>query len=89
VPLAAFDLVPPWLAASACPQARSWWCSMRAGSPAQGSVSILFVLIPLSLVLLGLAVWSLFWAIDAGQFENLDEASHAYESDDDPVSGRV
>jgi cbb3-type cytochrome oxidase maturation protein len=46
-------------------------------------VNILFVLIPLSLVLLGVAIWSLFWAVDSGQFENLDEASRAYESDDE------
>jgi cbb3-type cytochrome oxidase maturation protein len=46
-------------------------------------VNILFVLIPLSLVLLGVAVWALFWAVDTGQFENLDEASRAYEDDGD------
>jgi cbb3-type cytochrome oxidase maturation protein len=46
-------------------------------------VNILFVLIPLSLVLLGVAVWSFFWAVDSGQFENLDEAARAYDSDDD------
>ena len=48
-------------------------------------MNILFVLIPLSLALLGVAVWSLFWAIDSGQFDDLDEASRGYESDDDPV----
>ncbi len=42
-------------------------------------MNILFVLIPLSLVLLGMSVWSLFWAIDTGQFENLDEAARGYE----------
>jgi cbb3-type cytochrome oxidase maturation protein len=47
-------------------------------------MNILFVLIPLSLVLLGVSVWSLFWAIDTGQFENLDDASRGYESDDEP-----
>jgi cbb3-type cytochrome oxidase maturation protein len=46
-------------------------------------VTILFVLIPLSLVLLGVSVWSLFWAVDNDQFENLDEAAYAYESDED------
>ena len=46
-------------------------------------MNILFVLIPLSLVLLGLAVWSLFWAIDSGQFENLDEAARGFESEDE------
>lgn len=46
-------------------------------------MNILFVLIPLSLVLLGVAVWALFWAVDSGQFENLDEAARGFESDDD------
>jgi cbb3-type cytochrome oxidase maturation protein len=45
-------------------------------------MNILFVLIPLSLMLLGVAVWSLFWAIDTGQFDNLDEASRAWEQDE-------
>jgi cbb3-type cytochrome oxidase maturation protein len=44
-------------------------------------MNILFVLIPLSLVLLGVAVWALFWAVDTGQFEDLDKASRAYEDD--------
>ena len=44
-------------------------------------MNILFVLIPLSLVLLGVAVWALFWAVDTGQFEDLDEASRAYEDE--------
>jgi cbb3-type cytochrome oxidase maturation protein len=46
-------------------------------------MNILFVLIPLSLVLLGFAIWALFWAVDSGQFENLDAASRAYASDED------
>ena len=46
-------------------------------------MTILFVLIPLSLVLLGVSVWSLFWAIDSGQFENLDVAARGYENDQD------
>jgi cbb3-type cytochrome oxidase maturation protein len=45
---------------------------------------ILFVLIPLSLVLLGVSVWALFWAIDSGQFENLDDAARGYEDDQGP-----
>ena len=44
-------------------------------------MNILFVLIPLSLVLLGVAVWALFWAVDTGQFEDLDAASRAYEDE--------
>jgi cbb3-type cytochrome oxidase maturation protein len=46
-------------------------------------VNILFVLIPLSLVLLGVSVWSLFWAVDQGQFENLDDAARAVLKEDE------
>ena len=33
---------------------------------------ILLVLIPLSLVLVGFAAWAFFWAVDGGQFDDLD-----------------
>jgi cbb3-type cytochrome oxidase maturation protein len=46
-------------------------------------MSILFVLVPLSLVLLGIAVWALFWAIDSGQFENLDEAARSIQDEEE------
>jgi len=35
-------------------------------------MSILYVLIPLALLLLGLAVWAFFWAVGSGQFDDLD-----------------
>ena len=35
-------------------------------------MDILFVLIPLSLILVAGAFWAFFWAVDAGQFEDLD-----------------
>lgn len=46
-------------------------------------MSIVFVLVPLSLALLGIAVWALFWAIDSGQFENLDEAAHSIQDEEE------
>jgi cbb3-type cytochrome oxidase maturation protein len=46
-------------------------------------MNILFVLIPLSLVLLGVSVWALFRAIDSGQLDNLDEISRTVPGDDD------
>ncbi|MCK7592762.1 cbb3-type cytochrome oxidase assembly protein CcoS [Pseudomarimonas salicorniae] len=33
---------------------------------------ILVVLIPISLVLLGIAVWAFIWAVRRGQFDDLD-----------------
>ena len=46
-------------------------------------MEILFVLIPLSLVLLGIAVWAFFWAVRTGQFEDLDSPAYRILMDDD------
>jgi cbb3-type cytochrome oxidase maturation protein len=44
-----------------------------------------FLLIPLSIVLLGVAVWAFFWAVNEGQFEELDEPSRIVLEDDPPA----
>ena len=36
-------------------------------------MSVALLLIPLSLLLLGVAVWGLFWAIDSGQFDATEQ----------------
>lgn len=35
-------------------------------------MSSLFLLVPLSLVLVVIAGWAFFWAVDNGQFDDLD-----------------
>jgi cbb3-type cytochrome oxidase maturation protein len=35
-------------------------------------MSMLFALIPLAIFLLVIAIWAFFWAVRAGQFEDLD-----------------
>ncbi|MGE0114573.1 MAG: cbb3-type cytochrome oxidase assembly protein CcoS [Steroidobacteraceae bacterium] len=35
-------------------------------------MSVVFILIPLSLVLVGLAAWAFFWAVNSGQFDDLE-----------------
>ena len=35
-------------------------------------MEIIYLLIPLSLVLLGVAIWGFFWAVKSGQFDDLD-----------------
>jgi cbb3-type cytochrome oxidase maturation protein len=35
-------------------------------------MNILLILVPVSLILVGLAVWAFFWAVDDGQFDDLD-----------------
>ena len=46
-------------------------------------MSILYVLIPLALVVLGLAVWAFFWAVGSGQFDDMDTPAMRVLMDDD------
>ncbi|MDY6944759.1 MAG: cbb3-type cytochrome oxidase assembly protein CcoS [Pseudomonadota bacterium] len=47
-------------------------------------MSILFVLVPLSLALVVFAGWAFFWAVGAGQFDDLDTPGwDALREDDD------
>lgn len=48
----------------------------------------LFLLIPLSLVLVGLLAWILRWSIKNGQFDDLDGPGHAILMDDDTPSAK-
>ena len=48
-------------------------------------MSILYILIPLSIILMAGATWAFLWAVDAGQFDDLEEASKAaLEEDSSP-----
>ena len=50
----------------------------------------LFLLIPISLVLIGLLVWILNWSIKSGQFDDLDGPGEAILMDDDaPIPQKV
>ena len=46
-------------------------------------MNILLFLIPVSIVLLGVAAWAFRWAVRKGQFENLDAAAIDILRDDD------
>ncbi|MBS0578227.1 MAG: cbb3-type cytochrome oxidase assembly protein CcoS [Proteobacteria bacterium] len=57
-------------------------------------MNILYLLIPLSLVLVGFAVWAFFWAVKQGQFDDLVSPASSILLDDDrapppPPSSRV
>ncbi len=48
-------------------------------------MDILFLLIPISLVIMGVAIWVFLWAIRSGQFEDLEgPALRILMDDDDP-----
>jgi cbb3-type cytochrome oxidase maturation protein len=51
-------------------------------------MNILFLLIPLGLLLLGLAVWAFFWAVGTGQFDDLNSPAWSVVMDDDRAPGR-
>ena len=46
-------------------------------------MSILFLLIPLSLILLGVAIWAFFWAVDSNQFDDLSGPAYSILYDED------
>ena len=46
-------------------------------------MSIIFVLIPVGLVLLAIAIAAFFWAVRSGQFDDLDSPALRILSDDD------
>ena len=46
-------------------------------------MSIIYILIPIGLILLGLAIWAFFWAAGSGQFDDLDSPGWRILMDDD------
>ena len=43
----------------------------------------LYILIPVAIALVGFAVWLFFWAVDSGQFDDLDGPAHSILFDDE------
>ncbi|TDB01522.1 cbb3-type cytochrome oxidase assembly protein CcoS [Halomonas marinisediminis] len=46
-------------------------------------MTILYLLIPLTLILLGLALWAFFWAVKHDQFEDLEGPAYRILFDED------
>jgi cbb3-type cytochrome oxidase maturation protein len=46
-------------------------------------MEILYLLIPLSLVLVGVIAWVMLWAVRSGQFEDLEGPGQSIIMDDD------
>ncbi|MEO8224083.1 MAG: cbb3-type cytochrome oxidase assembly protein CcoS [Gammaproteobacteria bacterium] len=67
-------------------QPTTWWRFLWRRT-AGARVTILYVLIPLALVLAAIGVWAFFWAVNTGQFEDLDAASVSPLEDDLPELG--
>lgn len=46
-------------------------------------MNIIFVSIPISLLLLAVAIWAFFWAVRSGQYDDLDSPAYSI-LDDEP-----
>jgi cbb3-type cytochrome oxidase maturation protein len=46
-------------------------------------LKILFLLIPISLIIMGIAIWVFLWAVRSGQYEDLEGPAHRILMDDD------
>jgi cbb3-type cytochrome oxidase maturation protein len=46
-------------------------------------MDILYLLIPVSLIIVAIAVWVFMWAIRSGQYEDLEGPAHRILMDDD------
>lgn len=47
-------------------------------------MNILLLLVPISVVLLGIAIWAFIWAVRKGQFDDLDTPPLDILADDEP-----
>lgn len=46
-------------------------------------MSILYLLIPITLIVMGIAVWGFIWAVKTGQFDDLEGPAYRILMDDD------
>lgn len=45
-------------------------------------MSIIYFLIPIALVMLGIAIWAFIWAVNHQQFDDMDSPAHQILYDD-------
>ena len=43
----------------------------------------LYVMIPIAVIVVALAIWLFFWAVDSGQYDDLDSPAHSILFDDE------
>ncbi len=48
-------------------------------------MEILYLLIPIGLIILGIAIKLLFWAVNSGQYDDLDTEGQRILFDDEPT----
>lgn len=48
-------------------------------------MEILYLLIPLGLLVLSVAIWAFLWAVKTGQFDDMEGPAHRILMDDDDI----
>jgi cbb3-type cytochrome oxidase maturation protein len=43
----------------------------------------LYVMIPIAIIVVALAIWLFFWAVDSGQYDDLEGPAHSILFDDE------
>ncbi len=46
-------------------------------------MDIIFLLIPIAIILAGVAVWAFFWSVNNNQYDDLESPAHSILYDDD------
>ncbi len=46
-------------------------------------MEILYLLIPIGVVIIGIAIWAFMWAVKSGQFEDMEGPAYRILMDDD------
>ncbi|MFC3607036.1 cbb3-type cytochrome oxidase assembly protein CcoS [Stutzerimonas tarimensis] len=46
-------------------------------------MTALYILIPVAVGIVAVAIWVFFWAVDSGQFDDLDSPGHSILFDDE------
>lgn len=46
-------------------------------------MSIIYLLIPIGILLAGIAMWGFFWSVNSGQLDDLESPAHSILYDDD------
>ncbi len=44
---------------------------------------VLYLLIPLAVILMGIAIWAFIWSVKSGQFDDMEGPAHRILMDDD------
>lgn len=46
-------------------------------------MAALYVMIPIAVIIVALAIWLFFWAVDSGQYDDMDSPAHSILFDDE------